>query len=206
MIDRLRSHRHFTHVSHRKTCRWRLWLLDTFQRKNFDDPHLGDRRPRQHIVAGLRGVYSGVRGTMRRLSMRNKRRKSETMSGSESEENGGNVDNGKDETQKTAAAGRNNHNATSETATSTAMRKSAMKRRSRGTAQQKHADDSADLKDELAVKDELEERENGEKTTTKPSPNKRKRKEDQKASTSAREEAGEENEYEVCVAVSFLCD
>ncbi|XP_032664955.1 probable chromo domain-containing protein LHP1 isoform X3 [Odontomachus brunneus] len=160
-------------------------------------PKRGDRRPRQHIVAGLRGVYSGVRGTMRRLSMRNKRRKSETMSGSESEENGGNVDNGKDETQKTAAAGRNNHNATSETATSPAMRKSAMKRRSRGTAQQKHADNSGDVKDEL--KEELEERENGEKT--KPSPNKRKRKEDQKASTSAREETGEENEYEVDMIV-----
>ncbi|EFN79054.1 Chromobox protein-like protein 5 [Harpegnathos saltator] len=137
--------------------------------------------------------------------MRNKRKKSETISSSESEENGGNVDNGKDETQKTAD--RNNHNSASETSVNTAMRKSTPKRRSRGSMQQKqsaaHADDGDEVKDELVVTDEQEEQENGEKTAVKPSPSKRKRKEDQKASTSARgEDSGGNDEYEVDMIIS----
>lgn len=131
---------------------------------------------------------------MRRLSMKNKRRKSESASDSESEENGGaraatdNAGNG--ETQ----AGRNNN--------LPATRKSASKRRSlRGAPVQKspaHADDSVETDDSAL---EEKERENGEKSTpqrSSQSPNKRRRKEDQKASTSAREDkSGGEDEYEV---------
>lgn len=144
--------------------------------------------------------YSEVHDIMRRLSMRNKHRKSETVSDSDSEENGGNVDNDKNETQK-AAAGRSNHNVVSDIVADTTMRKSAVKRRSRGSVQQKqstaHADDGDEVKDESSTAEEPKERENGEKTAMKPSPNKRKKKEDQKASTSTREQSGEDNEYEV---------
>ncbi|XP_070151400.1 chromobox protein homolog 5 [Polyergus mexicanus] len=129
---------------------------------------------------------------MRRLSMKNKRRKSETTSESESEENGGtrtateNAGNG--ETQ----AGRNNN--------LSAMRKGASKKRSlRGAPVQKstaHTDDSVATDDS-----EAEERENGEKSAAgqKSSPNKRRRREDQKASTSAREvdKSDVDIEYEV---------
>ncbi|XP_029663832.1 chromobox protein homolog 3-like [Formica exsecta] len=130
---------------------------------------------------------------MRRLSMKNKRRKSETTSNSESEENGGtraateNAGNG--ETQ----AGRNNN--------LSAMNRGASKRRSlRGAQMQKstaHADDSVATDGSEAEK----ERENGEKSAAgqKSSPNKRRRTENQKASTSAREvdKSGADIEYEV---------
>ncbi|XP_029173371.1 chromobox protein homolog 1-like [Nylanderia fulva] len=115
---------------------------------------------------------------MRRLSMKNKRRKSETSpSDSESEENGGaraSTDNGETQT------GRNNNSAT---------RKGASKRRSlRGAAVQKspaNADDSVETDESVAEP----ERENGERA------GKRRRREDQKASTSL--DKSEEDEYEV---------
>ncbi|XP_011697020.1 PREDICTED: probable chromo domain-containing protein LHP1 [Wasmannia auropunctata] len=128
---------------------------------------------------------------MRRLGMKNKHKKSDTASDSGSEENVGaraGSDNG--ETQ----AGRNNNNA----------QKSATKRRSsRGVSSvQKsaaHTDDDAetpDAGDPAAV--DSEKRENGEKMAGKPPPSKRKRKEDQRASTSARDQSVNlENEYEV---------
>lgn len=125
--------------------------------------------------------------------MKNKRRKSETTSDSESEKNGGtraateNAGNG--ETQ----AGRNNN--------LSAMGRGASKRRSlRGAPVLKstaHADDSVATDGSEAEK----ERENGEKSAAgqKSSPNKRRRREDQKASTSAREvdKSGVDIEYEV---------
>lgn len=124
---------------------------------------------------------------MRRLGMKNKRRKSE--SDSELEENVGaraasdDADNG--ETQ----AGRNNNSA----------RRSATKRRSsRGASEKKpaaNADDGSEAADTGTV--EAGERENGEKIGgQRPSPNKRRKKED-RASTSAREKSGNEDEYEV---------
>ncbi|XP_072748513.1 uncharacterized protein [Anoplolepis gracilipes] len=127
---------------------------------------------------------------MRRLSMKNKRRKSETTSDSESEENGGaragtdDADNG--ETQ----AGRNNN--------LSATRKGPSKRRSlRGSSA--HADDSLET-DDSALEPEKE-RENGENSATggqKSSPNKRRRKEEQKASTSVDKSGiAEDLEYEV---------
>lgn len=142
---------------------------------------------------------------MRRLSMKNKRRKSESASNSESEENGGArtaIDNaGNGETQ----AGRNNN--------LSATRKSASKRRSlRGAPVHKssaHADDSVETDDSTLEPEK--ERENGEKSAaatpqrSSQSPNKRRRKEDQKASTSARDadQSDVENEYEVCDAAAL---
>lgn len=125
---------------------------------------------------------------MRRLGMKNKHRKSEMTSDSESEENVGAraaSDNaGNDETQ----AGRNNN-----------AQKSATKRRSsRGASVQKPAaqsDDGAEMDTEAI---ESEERENGEKVTAgQKSPLNKRRKKDQRASTSARDKSRSENEYEV---------
>ncbi|XP_050459755.1 chromobox protein homolog 1-like isoform X1 [Cataglyphis hispanica] len=128
---------------------------------------------------------------MRRLSMKNKRRKSETTSESETEENGG-----------TRAASENAGNGDTQTGRNnnlSATRRGASKRRSlRGALGQKpaaHADDSVATDDSDVEK----ERENGEKSAAgqKSSPNKRRRKEDQKASTSAREVDKSGVEYEV---------
>jgi len=127
---------------------------------------------------------------MRRLGMKNKHKKSDTASDSEPEENVGAraaTDNGETQT------GRNNNNA----------QKSATKRRSsRGASLQKstaQTDDSTE-NEETGVTSEVDpkERENGERAAgQKPSPNKRRKKEDQRASTSARDEPEVENEYEV---------
>ncbi|KAL6425574.1 hypothetical protein ACFW04_009609 [Cataglyphis niger] len=128
---------------------------------------------------------------MRRLSMKNKRRKSETTSESETEENGG-----------TRAASENAGNGDTQTGRNnnlSATRRGASKRRSlRGALVQKpaaHADDSVATDDSEVEK----ERENGEKSAAgqKSSPNKRRRREDQKASTSAREVDKSGVEYEV---------
>lgn len=139
---------------------------------------------------------------MRRLGMRNKHRKSATVSDSESEENGGaRAGNDNGETQ----AGKNHNNA----------QKSATKRRSsRGASVQKPAaqsDSDAETASDTVASPTVEpkERENGEKTVTgqKSSPNKRRKKEDHRASTSARDkdENAEENEYEVwrCLPCRF---
>lgn len=133
---------------------------------------------------------------MRRLSMKSKRTKTE-MSNSESEENGDDIDNGNDEA--TSIITKNNNDASSESAADAApaTRKTALKRRSRGATQKPaaHADYGAEVTVESM---ESEQRENGEKAIMKPSPNKRKKKEDQKASTSTRDKnAVDENEYEV---------
>lgn len=123
--------------------------------------------------------------------MKNKRRKSETMSDSEMEENGG-----------TRAASENAGNGDTQTGRNnnlSAMHKDASKRRSlRGAPVQKpaaHADDSVATDGSEVEK----ERENGEKSAAgqKSSPNKRRRREDQKASTSAREVDKSSVEYEV---------
>ncbi|XP_024869875.1 chromobox protein homolog 3-like [Temnothorax curvispinosus] len=129
---------------------------------------------------------------MRRLGMKNKRRKSETASDSEAEENVGaraSSDNGETQT------GRNNNNA----------QKSATKRRSsRGASLQKpvaQADNDAETADAVnAASAEPEERENGEK---KQPPNKRRKKEDPRASTSARDKSGPEDEYEVARLINI---
>ncbi|KYQ56071.1 Chromobox protein like protein 5 [Trachymyrmex zeteki] len=123
---------------------------------------------------------------MRRLGMKNKHRKSEAVSDSEPEENvdarAGNDD---DETQ----AGKNN-----------SSQKSATKRRSaRGASVPKPAvntNDDADSDNDDSTAIEPKERENGEK---KPLPNKRRKKENQRASTSARDLKPEDvgSEYEV---------
>lgn len=118
--------------------------------------------------------------------MKNKHRKSEAVSDSEPEENvdarAGNDD---DETQ----AGKNN-----------SSQKSATKRRSaRGASVPKPAvntNDDADSDNDDSTAIEPKERENGEK---KPLPNKRRKKENQRASTSARDLKPEDvgSEYEV---------
>jgi len=129
---------------------------------------------------------------MRRLGMKNKHRKSETASDSESEENVGaraSSDNGETQT------GRNNN----------AQKSTTKRRSSRGASVQKpatHTDDGAEAVDAVAstAVERPEERENGEKMAAgqKPSPNKRRKKEDQRASTSARDKPEDvENEYEV---------
>lgn len=122
---------------------------------------------------------------MRRLGMKNKRGKSETASDSESEENVG--ARAASDNAETQAAGRN----------SNAQKSAAKRRSSRGASRvQKPAayDDDDDAEMDAA---EPEERENGEKIAgQKPTPNKR-RKKDQRASTSARDKPELENEYEV---------
>jgi len=122
---------------------------------------------------------------LRRLGMKNKHRKSETVSNSEPEEDVGaraaNDNAGNGETQ----TGRTNNNA----------QKSAMKRRSsRGAPGQRPV--TNDDAEDTAVFAEPEERENGERTGQKPSPNKRRKKEDQKASISARDKSDDEYEVE----------
>lgn len=113
--------------------------------------------------------------------MKNKRRKSETASDSESEKNGG-----------ARVATDNDENDAHTT------RKSASKRRSaRGAPVQKLTTGNGDT-DNPNVKDGSidaeKEQTNGEK---KPSSNKRKKKDDPKASTSAQEKSPDNDEYEV---------
>ncbi|XP_028048125.1 chromobox protein homolog 3 [Monomorium pharaonis] len=134
---------------------------------------------------------------MRRLGMKNKRKKSETASDSEPEENvgaraAGGDDAGNGETQ----AGRS-----SNSSSSNAGHKSGTKRRSsRGASVQKpaahNADDDAETASDIAAVEAAGEQ-NGEKAQ-KSSPNKRRKKED-RASTSARDksEPEPEDEYEV---------
>ncbi|XP_012233528.1 chromobox protein homolog 1 [Linepithema humile] len=119
---------------------------------------------------------------MRRLSMKNKHRKSETASDSESEKNGG---------ARIATDSDENDDAL-------VTRKSASKRRSsRGASAQKPATENAEAddgnKDDSAAE---KEQTNGEKTAGQKLSNKRRKKEDQKASTSARDKSPD-NEYEV---------
>ncbi|XP_011866443.1 PREDICTED: chromobox protein homolog 5-like [Vollenhovia emeryi] len=125
---------------------------------------------------------------MRRLSMKNKHRKSETASDSESEENVGARALGGDAAGNgEMQAGRNNN-----------AQKSATKRRSsRGASLHKPAA-QADGDDEDLDAVESEEWENGEKTTAgqKSHQSKRRKKEDQQASTSARDKSDEEYEVE----------
>ncbi|XP_011636067.1 chromodomain-helicase-DNA-binding protein 2-like [Pogonomyrmex barbatus] len=138
---------------------------------------------------------------MRRLSMKNKRRKSETEGDSESEENVG-----------ARATNDNAGNGETQTGRNSNAQKNATKRRSaRGApAPKPTTDGDVEAEDEASedvdgaeMKAESQERENGEKTpTTKLSPNKRRKKEDQKASTSAQDKSDksdkpEDNEYEV---------
>ncbi|XP_070513593.1 chromobox protein homolog 1 isoform X2 [Cardiocondyla obscurior] len=113
---------------------------------------------------------------MRRLSMKNKRRKSEA-SDSESEENGGARASNQTRNSKS------NHNTKSPT----------KRRSSRGTLLHKPV---AYAESNNASYSESEERENGEKVSQK-SPNKRRKKENQRASTSARDELDNDCEYEV---------
>lgn len=118
---------------------------------------------------------------MRRLSMKNKRRKSEAASDSESEKNGGARATDNDETDDAHVT-----------------RKSASKRRSsRGAPVQKSATGDENFDDVDIIDDPLtaeKEQTNGEK---KPSSNKRRKKDDPKASTSARDDSPNSNEYEV---------
>ncbi|EZA60446.1 Chromobox protein-like protein [Ooceraea biroi] len=131
--------------------------------------------------------------------MKNKRRKSETTSDSEPEENGG----ARAATNNAAndGASQQSSKSASEDSAAPATRKSPSKRRSlRGAPVQKsaaRAADDAEMKDDEMPPEN--ERENGEKSAAgrKPSPNKRRRKADHKASTSANEKPGTENEYEV---------
>jgi len=126
--------------------------------------------------------------------MKNKRRKSETSETS-SEENGGariasnNANDG--ETRS-----KNNNDAESP------ARKSPSKRRSmRSVPMQKpaHADDDIEMKDDSVEAPESE-RENGEKVAGRKSVlDKRRKKVDRKASTSANDKPNRENEYEVCL-------
>lgn len=133
---------------------------------------------------------------MRRLSMKNKHRKSETMaSDSESEENVGaraSSDNG-----DTTQVGKNNNNAP----------KSATKRRSsRGVLKPASADNDVETDTVASTAAEPEERENGEKMAggQKQSPNKRRKKEDQRASTSAHDKSELEDEYEVFINNDYI--
>lgn len=125
---------------------------------------------------------------MRRLSMKNKRRKSETASDSESEKNGG---------ARIATDNDENDDAL-------ITRMSASKRRSsRSAPAQKPATgnaeaDDADVKDDSTATEK--EQTNGEKTAGQKPTSKRRKKEDQKASTSA--DISPDNEYEVSTLFS----
>jgi len=151
------------------------------------------------------------RTNMRRLGMKNKRRKSETSDSSE--ENGG-----ARIASNNANESRSSKNNTESIANSAApaARKSPSKRRSlRSVPVQKpvaHAADDIEMKDDSVELSESE-RENGEKVTGRKSAlDKRRKKVDRKASTSANEKPNAENEYEVrvrgatVVFLSFLHD
>ncbi|XP_077278870.1 uncharacterized protein LOC143906574 [Temnothorax americanus] len=151
---------------------------------------------------------------MRRLSMKNKRRKSETTSDSEAEENVGaraSSDNGESQTgrnnnnaQKSATKRRSSRGASLQKPMAQADDDAETARSSRGASLQKpmaQADDDAETADAVdAASAEPEERENGEK---KQSPNKRRKKEDPRASTSARDKSGPEDEYEVAKLINI---
>jgi len=128
--------------------------------------------------------------------MKNKRRKSETSDSSE--ENGG-----ARIASNNANESRSSKNNTESIANSAApaARKSPSKRRSlRSVPVQKpvaHAADDIEMKDDSVELSESE-RENGEKVTGRKSAlDKRRKKVDRKASTSANEKPNTENEYEV---------
>lgn len=140
---------------------------------------------------------------MRRLGMKNKRRKSDTMSDSETEEHGGNDI---DETSTTGNKG-NSDASSGENASTTAVvgagsspatRKSAaMKKRPRGSAAQ-HKSEARDAASENDDDDDDETADEPERENGKVPSNKRRKKET-KASTSARDKktTNEDNEYEV---------